>query len=100
MHKDELIQLHTLLCQLRSYFEARGQGAGRFADYSKLGVSPIHVHKSKSEHKKAIFVLGKELADLISCDEFSGPGRMSQRLGTFVHRMDDRPKLKALEIHT
>ena len=97
MHKDELIQMHTLLCQLKGYFEARGQGNGHFMQYSKMSVSPIHVHKSKSEHKKAIFVLGKELAELISSDEFSGPGRMSHRLDAFAHRMDHEPMKVKLE---
>lgn len=66
MHKDELIQLHTLLCQMKSYFEAQGHEVGeKFADYQSFGVAPQHIHKSKMQHKKAVFLLGKELADLV-----------------------------------
>jgi hypothetical protein len=66
MHKDELIQLHTLLCQMKGYFEGHGEGiAERFAEYERFGVAPQHIHKSKMQHKKAVFLLGKELADLV-----------------------------------
>lgn len=100
MHKDELIQLHTLLVQLKSHFEVGVVTDGdHFPEYKRVGVSPIHVHKSKSEHKKAIFVLGKELASKIAQDEFSGPGKMSNRLAGFVSRIDGTPQRIKIESH-
>ncbi|MBW3584016.1 MAG: UPF0058 family protein [Euryarchaeota archaeon] len=78
MHKDELIQLHTLLCQMKNYFEGQTEGnPNRFADYAAYGVSPQHIHKSKSQHKKAVFLLGKELAELVMVE---GEGPSSARV--------------------
>ena len=77
MHKDELIQLHTLLCQMKNHFERHEAAADRFADYAAYGVSPQHIHKSKSQHKKAVFLLGKELAELVMVEN-EGPS--SQRV--------------------
>ena len=67
MHKDELIQLHTLLCQIKSRFEAESsiREGPRFQEYASFGVSPQHIHKSKSQHKQAVFLLGKELAEVV-----------------------------------
>lgn len=74
MHKDELIQLHTLLRQMKNYFESSGVDAGaRFQEYETFGVAPQHIHKSKMQHKKAVFLLGKELADLVMETEIQGP---------------------------
>ncbi len=78
MHKEELIQLHTLMVQMKKYFEDKGHG--EFSQYTSLKISPIHVHRSKAEHKHAIFVLGKEIASIMAHDEFSGPGRMQVRM--------------------
>ena len=87
MHKDELIQFHTLLAQLKSEVEARGVDA-QFPEYAALGVSPLHVHRSKSDHKRAIFILGKELAAVISSREFSGPALVSHRFDVLAHKVE------------
>ncbi|MHB8603969.1 MAG: UPF0058 family protein [Thermoplasmatota archaeon] len=89
LHKDELIQVHTLLCQLKNHFEASGIPAFEdrpFAEYESLGISPMHVHRSKGDHKRAIFLLGKELAKIVSTGEFSGPELVSHRFNQFAHR--------------
>ncbi|MDX1611082.1 MAG: UPF0058 family protein [Candidatus Thermoplasmatota archaeon] len=88
MHKNELIQLHTLLCQIKNHFEEDVAGEPIFRDYESVGVQPTHVHRSKSDHKRAIFVLGKELAGLMSDDEFSGPARVSNRLEKFASKLE------------
>ncbi len=84
IHKEELIQLHTLMVQMKKFFEENG--AGEFSQYQNLGISPIHVHRSKAEHKHAIFVLGKEIATIMAHDEFSGPGRTSVRMHELANR--------------
>ena len=96
MQKDELIQMHTLLCQLKNLVqETRPAGPERvgvaFQEYERLGVSPLHVHRSKTDHKRAIFVLGKELARVMSSGEFSNPELVSHRFGTLAMKME-RPK--------
>ena len=81
MHKDELLELHEQLVLIKDYFQAREDaGSDAFAEYDSLEVEPSHVHKSKSEHKHAVFVLGNALADAMSDDEFSNAGRISKRM--------------------
>ena len=81
MHKDELLELHEQLVRIKEYFQEReSAGEDAFAEYDGLDVEPSHVHKSKSEHKHAVFVLGNALADAMSDDEFSNAGRISKRM--------------------
>ena len=81
MHKDELLELHGQLVRIKDYFQAREDTAeDTFAAYEALDVDPSHVHKSKSEHKHAVFVLGNSLAEAMSDDEFSNAGRISKRM--------------------
>ncbi|WP_407355233.1 UPF0058 family protein [Methanolobus sp. WCC5] len=79
MHKDELIQLHTLMAQIKKHFEHMGMG-NSFHGYDSLSISPLHVHRSKAEHKHAIFVLGNDIASALSQDDISGIGRTSARM--------------------
>lgn len=89
MHKDELIQMHTLLCQIKNYIETSSTtGATAFTDYKSMNISPIHVHRSKTEHKRAIFTLGKEIAHYLSQGEENGAMRMSHRLTDMLHKME------------
>jgi hypothetical protein len=92
MHKEELIQLHTLMTQMKKYFEENGSDNG-FNIYDNLGISPVHVHRSKAEHKHAIFVLGGEIASVISDDEFSGTGRTSVRMNQLAEKAQDEINL-------
>jgi hypothetical protein len=87
IHKEELIQLHTLMVQMKRFFE--DNGSGEFSQYQNLQISPIHVHRSKAEHKHAIFVLGKEIATVMAHDEFSGPGRTSVRMQELAYRISN-----------
>ena len=81
MHKDELLELHEQMLRIKENFEAREEVEdGLFDAYDQLGVDPSHVHKSKSEHKHAVFVLGNALASSMSEDEFSSAGRVGKRM--------------------
>mgnify|MGYP000701781151 CR=1 FL=1 len=81
MHKDELLELHEQMVAIKEYFENREDVAeDTFESYEMLDVRPSHVHKSKSEHKHAVFVLGNALATAMSEDEFSNAGRLSKRM--------------------
>ncbi|WP_462272525.1 UPF0058 family protein [Methanohalophilus sp.] len=85
MHKDELIQLHTLMAQIKRYLEDQGVEHD-FEDYNSLSISPVHIHRSKAEHKHAIFILGNHLASIISEDEISSVSRTSIRMQEFAER--------------
>jgi hypothetical protein len=81
MHKDELLELHEQMVIIKEHFQAREEVPdGLFDPYDELTVDPSHVHKSKSEHKHAVFVLGNALASAMSTDEFSSAGRVGKRM--------------------
>jgi hypothetical protein len=81
MHKDELLELHEQMVAIKEYFQSREEvEAGLFEEYDGLDVDPSHVHKSKSEHKHAVFVLGNALAEAMTDDEFSNAGRVGKRM--------------------
>jgi hypothetical protein len=81
VHKDELLELHEQMVLIKDYFAARENVDGSLFDpYDELDVEPSHVHKSKSEHKHAVFVLGNALASAMSEDEFSEAGRVGKRM--------------------
>ena len=57
MKKQELIHLHGLLAQVRDHYE---ESTGETVDhqrYTELGVKPTSIHKSKTDHKAAVFAL-------------------------------------------
>lgn len=81
MHKDELLELHDQMVAIMEYFKRQENvDEELFAPYDRLDVDPSHVHKSKSEHKHAVFVLGNALASAMSNDEFSSAGRIGKRM--------------------
>jgi len=68
--KEELIHLHLLLAQVKKYCEENGLDCD-FTKYNELGISPFQVHRSKEEHKQAVFVLGTELVSMTAKTRFS-----------------------------
>ncbi|WP_435358203.1 UPF0058 family protein [Haloarchaeobius sp. DFWS5] len=81
MHKDELLELHEQMVMIMEYFASReDMPDDLFEQYNGLDVEPSDVHKSKSEHKHAVFVLGNSLASAMSEDEFSSAGRIKKRM--------------------
>ena len=80
MHKDELLQLHSLLCQMKRYFEDAGLPLrGEFREYDGLSVSPQHIHKSKTDHKRAVFLLGKGLSEVVMQGHPDHQARLRER---------------------
>jgi hypothetical protein len=81
MHKDELLELHAQMLTIKDFFAGLDEvDATLFDEYEQLDVTPEDVHKSKSEHKHAVFVLGNALATAMSEDEFSDAGRVGKRM--------------------
>ncbi|PSQ09302.1 metal-binding protein [Halobacteriales archaeon QS_5_70_15] len=81
MHKEELLELHEHMVAIMETFRRMDEVDGSLFDpYDELDVSPDDVHKSKSEHKHAVFVLGNALATVMSEDEFSDAGRIGKRM--------------------
>jgi hypothetical protein len=61
MEKEELIQLHTLLVQVKKYCEEKGLDCD-FSKYNDLDITPSQVYRKREEHKKAVFLLAAEFA--------------------------------------
>jgi len=81
MHKDELLELHEHMVTIMENFSDQEEVPdGLFSTYRELDIDPTDVHKSKSEHKHAVFVLGNSLAKAMSEDEFSSAGRIGKRM--------------------
>ena len=91
MHKDELLELHEQMVAIKEYFADREEvDADIFDQYEQLDVDPSHVHKSKSEHKHAVFVLGNALATAMSEDEFSDAGRVGKRMAELAEDAESK----------
>ena len=73
IQKDELIQLHAFLLQLRTNIEnlVENNNPQEFLSYKKLNTGPHKIHKSKQEHKLAIFELSMCIVNLLKDDNYS-----------------------------
>ncbi len=81
MHKEELLELHAKMVSIMEHFrDMENIDSSVFDPYDELDVTPDDVHKSKSEHKHAVFVLGNALANVMAEDEFSDAGRIGKRM--------------------
>jgi hypothetical protein len=78
MEKEELIHLHMLLAQFKKYCEDKGLDCD-FSRYNQLNISPLQVHRSKEEHKQAIFLLGTALASMAAMNNHSANKKSSKR---------------------
>jgi len=72
MQKDELIQLHMFLLQIKSYFEKHWNYQNTvdfFSRYNQLEVQPQQVFKSKKDHRYAVLELCKGLNHIMETME-------------------------------
>ena len=67
MKKQELIHLHGLLAQVQNHYEADAATEVEHDEYESLGIKPTSIHKSKTDHKAAVFALAKGITS--SMDE-------------------------------
>jgi len=79
LHKEELISLHKILYEVKDYFEEANPDL-KFSQYGALKITPSQLHKSKLEHKYAIFVLGNEIANAMKEVDYSSSSRISARM--------------------
>jgi hypothetical protein len=57
MKKQELIHLHGLFAQVQNHYEQETGETVEHDRYTTLGVQPTSIHKSKTDHKDAVFAL-------------------------------------------
>ncbi|MBQ7927861.1 MAG: UPF0058 family protein [Methanobrevibacter sp.] len=90
MYKDEMIQLHQFLVYILKYLAEDDQITNDCSEYITLKISPHHIHKTKAEHKHAIFVLCKIIAQVIADkDNNSIPENVRNSLSDLVTRSEN-----------
>ncbi len=63
MKKQELIHLHGLLAEVCEHYEQMAECDVEHAKYTELGIRPTSIHKSKTDHKAAVFALADGITD-------------------------------------
>ncbi|MGZ7116244.1 MAG: UPF0058 family protein [Methanobacterium sp.] len=87
MYKDELIQLHQFLVYVLKYLEDGYEVKDECEEYFHLNISPHHIHRTKAEHKYAIFVLSESISDLLAKrNNLSTPSNVSNGLSELAKR--------------
>ncbi|MDX1430226.1 MAG: UPF0058 family protein [Rhodothermales bacterium] len=66
MKKQELIHLHGLLAEVQNQCEKWEGEEFPMTEYENLGVRPTSIHKSKTDHKAAVFKLAKGITKSVS----------------------------------
>jgi hypothetical protein len=61
IQKQDLIRVHADLVKIKNNYEKMGY-QNKFEEYYDLYISPLHIHKSKDDHEKAIFMLCSTLS--------------------------------------
>ncbi|WP_254271519.1 UPF0058 family protein [Haloarcula marina] len=69
MKKQELIHLHGLLAQVQDHYEQESGSTVEHDEYAELGVKPTSIHKSKTDHKAAVFAIADGITSEMTADE-------------------------------
>lgn len=85
VHKEELISLHSMLTEVKVYIQGQNPDAD-FSEYESLEISPAHTHRSKMEHKYAIFILGNTIAKAMKEVDNPSAERMAARMQELAER--------------
>lgn len=84
-----MIQLHQFLVYVLKYLAEDDQITNDCSEYITLKISPHHIHKTKAEHKHAIFVLCKIISHVIADKEGNSiPENVRNSLADLVSRSE------------
>ena len=86
MYKEELIHLHRLLIYLMKFLIDNGVSKSFFDDYTRLNISPHHIHRTKAEHKYAIFTLAWGISNVLAENSDIIPRSVANRLREIAER--------------
>jgi hypothetical protein len=67
MKKQELIHLHGLLAEVRGEYDNREELD--CSEYDGFGVQPTSIHRSKTDHKTAVFKLAGGLTNSFEAEQ-------------------------------
>lgn len=68
MKKQELIHLHGLLSEVRAECANTPGMEIDLSEYDGIGVKPTSIHRSKTDHKAAVFALARGLTDSLEAE--------------------------------
>jgi len=68
MKKQELIHLHGLLAEVSNHCEMANDVTIDLDEYHDLGVKPTSIHKSKTDHKDAVFAIATGITSRLDAD--------------------------------
>ncbi|MGO9387297.1 MAG: UPF0058 family protein [Methanobacterium sp.] len=85
MYKDELIQLHQFLVYVLKNMDEEYELKEECKDYLCLNISPHHIHRTKAEHKHAIFVLSNTISEVLASNN-GGGSNVSNGLSELIKR--------------
>lgn len=63
MKKMELLHVHGLLGELRSFIEDEQDTTIEAPEYNEVGVKPTSIHSQKDDHEEAVHRLSEALAE-------------------------------------
>ncbi|KZX11805.1 UPF0058 family protein [Methanobrevibacter curvatus] len=87
MYKDEMIQIHQFLVYVLKYLENNQDIEFSCKKYISLNISPHHIHKTKAEHKQAIFVLSNTISEVVRKENVDAiPDNVSNALWSLVKK--------------
>lgn len=86
MYKDELIQLHQFLVYVLKHLDHEYEVKDECKEYLCLNISPHHIHRTKAEHKYAIFVLSNSISEIIAANNGGSSSNISNGLSELVKR--------------
>jgi hypothetical protein len=69
MKKQELIHLHGLLSEVHSQMESWEGDELDISEYEAMGVRPTSIHRSKTDHKAAVFEIAKGITTAVEATE-------------------------------
>lgn len=86
MYKDELIQLHQFLVYVLKNMDEEYELKEECKEYLGLNISPHHIHRTKAEHKYAIFVLSNTISEILANNNGGVSTNVSNGLNELVKR--------------
>jgi hypothetical protein len=69
MKKQELIHLHGLLAEVSNHCEMANDVTIDLEEYHELGIKPTSIHKSKTDHKDAVFAIATGITSRLEAEE-------------------------------
>lgn len=89
-----MIQMHQFLVYVLKFLAENDQIKNDCGEYISLKISPHHIHKTKAEHKHAIFVLCKIISEIIADKENDSiPDNVRNSLADLVTRSEKEIKM-------